>query len=1026
MSALCARRFALLSLVAGTLGACSRDVPDGPFARARVIERLDETIGGEMSLARPGDFMLENDRFRVSILAGRNGTGPGLFGGSVVDADLQWGDASLNGGKGRDQWNEMFPLASMNVPFAANQEGLPPTVFIPTGADGADGGAAVVRVASPATPFLTLLDLLWGLVAMPDMWLVTDYIAEPGVPWLTMRTTVSFQDVADLPVDGTLVDYPAGGLDVIKLGLQEGLVLGDFWLAGGSLDVFAPGIGFDEDGAVYKADEAGLNIFSEPFEFPFVAAIGDGISYGIAAKQGSMYVPLFTSSQTAVVGGAMGATSGDGCAAGKKGRFCADDAFTYERVFFIGDGDVGSILDQVIALRDEPYAEVTGHVLEEGTGVALSGVDVFVYTPGAEFPYSQWRTDVRPDDTLPDGSFGGKLPVGDWEIMVHKLGRPDGKRIPIHVDAGDTLKLPLAAPRGGMVTFEISDETGRHVPAKLTVFREDPNTAPNRQPALGDGYIGGQPEWVVFADHGTGEIALPPGDYYAVASRGLEYEIDVSDAFTVDALRANHLTMQVERSLMTEGWVSADFHVHSAPSHDSGVTLDQRLRTMVCEGMEFFSSSDHDTITDFAPVVEDLDLSDWIQTAVGVETTTIEIGHYLAFPLQQHFLGDVGGAMDWTGMTPSEIISTLREQGQAAGYDPLVFVAHPRAGILGYFDQFGFDPFKGTPGSEAAPGTPVYDTSFGGLVPNPNALLQPGNMTLDFDAIEVFTEKRFDTHRIPTVDEVVAFNNGTEPSVIPWLERTMAEQEELKSGVIHLNAELGGSVDDWFTLLNLGYRITALGNSDTHGTSSVEAGCPRNFVVSETDDPEFIDDQAIADAVKNHQVVASYGPFVRLWVDGAPIGSSIQASGELTLAVEVQAPTWVDVDRVEIYENGTLIAELAVEPDMPPYQRLYEELTVTPDKDSWYVAIAMGDGSMAPVFSEVDIPAVPLDVAVTGALGGLGGIVGAALGDVVGYPRVYPIHPYAVTNPIWVDVDGGGWTAPGVPSWMIPQDLPEE
>ena len=26
-------------------------------------------------------------------------------------------------------------------------------------------------------------------------------------------------------------------------------------------------------------------------------------------------------------------------------------------------------------------------------------------------------------------------------------------------------------------------------------------------------------------------------------------------------------------------------------------------------------------------------------------------------------------------------------------------------------------------------------------------------------------------------------------------------------------------------------------------------------------------------------------------------------------------------------------------------------------------------------------------------------------------PRTHPVHPYALTNPIWVDVDGGGFDA---------------
>ena len=36
----------------------------------------------------------------------------------------------------------------------------------------------------------------------------------------------------------------------------------------------------------------------------------------------------------------------------------------------------------------------------------------------------------------------------------------------------------------------------------------------------------------------------------------------------------------------------------------------------------------------------------------------------------------------------------------------------------------------------------------------------------------------------------------------------------------------------------------------------------------------------------------------------------------------------------------------------------------------------------------------------------------------VSYPKKYPVFPYAITNPVWVDVDGGGWTPPGLPTWL--------
>ena len=78
--------------------------------------------------------------------------------------------------------------------------------------------------------------------------------------------------------------------------------------------------------------------------------------------------------------------------------------------------------------------------------------------------------------------------------------------------------------------------------------------------------------------------------------------------------------------------------------------------------------------------------------------------------------------------------------------------------------------------------------------------------------------------------------------------------------------------------------------------------------------PAFLDDQAIADAVKEHRVVASFGPFVEMEINGAVIGSDVASDGEeIEIAVRVQAPSWMGVDRVELYENGTLIHEWELE-----------------------------------------------------------------------------------------------------------------
>jgi hypothetical protein len=118
--------------------------------------------------------------------------------------------------------------------------------------------------------------------------------------------------------------------------------------------------------------------------------------------------------------------------------------------------------------------------------------------------------------------------------------------------------------------------------------------------------------------------------------------------------------------------------------------------------------------------------------------------------------------------------------------------------------------------------------------------------------------------------------------------------------------------------------------------------------------------------------------------------------------------------RVELYQNGTLIEEIAVE-TTGDVLRLRTTVERTLLRDAWFVAIVTGDVDQAPLFTPVEIPYIPLDLVVGEALGGS---VSTFLSPAVPIPFEYPIYPFAVTNPIWVDVDGGGFDAPGLPTWL--------
>jgi hypothetical protein len=158
-------------------------------------------------------------------------------------------------------------------------------------------------------------------------------------------------------------------------------------------------------------------------------------------------------------------------------------------------------------------------------------------------------------------------------------------------------------------------------------------------------------------------------------------------------------------------------------------------------------------------------------------------------------------------------------------------------------------------------------------------------------------------------------------------------------------------------------------------------------------------------------------------VEGAIVGSDVAADGAVNIDLEVQAPSWMRVDRVELYENGTLIDEFELDGDDP--LRFSTSVEVNPTVDSWYAAIAVGDQDLAPLFTPVEMPVIDLQEVVTESLAGVEA-VSAFLSATPPIPRTYPMTPFALTNPVWVDVDGdGAWTAPGRPAWLLPPIEPE-
>jgi hypothetical protein len=100
-----------------------------------------------------------------------------------------------------------------------------------------------------------------------------------------------------------------------------------------------------------------------------------------------------------------------------------------------------------------------------------------------------------------------------------------------------------------------------------------------------------------------------------------------------------------------------------------------------------------------------------------------------------------------------------------------------------------------------------------------------------------------------------------------------------------------------------------------------------------------------------------------------------------------------------------------------------------PDRDAWYVVIAMGIGGrdLSPVYKEHPYKSLEIADILSTSFASI-----AAAFDFGGVliPRVFRVYPYAVTNPVFVDVDGDAdgdgrlYEAPHpTPSWASGGDL---
>jgi len=545
---------------------------------------------------------------------------------------------------------------------------------------------------------------------------------------------------------------------------------------------------------------------------------------------------------------------------------------------------------------------------------------------------------------------------------------------------------------------------------------------------------------------------LPAGVYEVIASRGIEYSIDRSYV-ELKAGRHTRLIAHVNRVVDTAGFISADFHVHGANSPDSAVPSAVRVMSFAGEGVELLTSTDHDMLTDYQPTLRVLGLEPWLTTQNGVESSPLMLSHFLGFPMDidmtQPQQMPSKTRWDWYARDPQSIMTKIRSNGTLGGeQDAVVLLAH----VYDYFNYYELNSYNLEAEGNAlfALADPILDAQY---------------FSGEFDGFEIANGKSQDYIRKPTVAEMRGYNVALQALVErlqsgaldlasfskehqslgrqvigQMLSRTPAEQDAFMDATQGVDCscmpaascaveapdqapclEPRGVVEDWFRMANSGIFRTGVANSDTHDLWEIEAGMPRNYVVSPTDSPVQIDHDTIDNNVLAGQVVATYGPFIRFTVDDQGVGSEVTASGSVRLSVEVQSPTWFDVDRVEIYRNGRLLrivqactaegqSDCIVSPNTQ-VKNLHLVFDDEPAQDSWYAVAAMGINGrdLSPVYSSQPLARLGFNETVDS----LGSILPVDIGGgSMVEPSVYPVLPYAITNPIRVIMDGDGQFTP--------------
>lgn len=984
--------------------------PQAAFAGEITAETAGELLTGPSATGMIGDFFIKNDVASFTISAPTRVLAVVPTGGNVIDAALlddagaqatpdQFGELSLLYLFGRTCDHESIEIVR----------------------DGRDGGVAVLRAHGHSTnnDFINIkgigvFDVRMGVDPTIDdgVECATTYVLAPGETRL--QTYITLFNPTDAEVAG-----PYG-------------TLAD---SGGEIESWGNGRGFE------RASISDITSLSDPAPIDYVAYQAPEVAYGV--------VPRFP----APAAGAERTTSSAYLIAGVSLMLLGNDNLfdilapeeyflhlaphdgNLQQVDVIVGRDAGAIDGAFRAREAEALTDVSGTVTYTG-GAPAVGARVGVFADvGGDGAIDADDTIVSYFDVDASGAFAGKVPAAGNHLLraeVFNVGRSAA------VPAGTGATFEIAPP----VTVDFSvldDATNMPIPSRLLVIGEHPAFPDVRVFSTYDrleGVVASQHNQfgtsVSVGDGADPALRLPAGGTYRIyASRGTEWSV-ASQAFvaTADA----DLEFRLRHVVPTDGYLATEWHVHQIGSPDSPVPSDTRILSALSAGVEMFAVTDHDYVSDLQPLVEDMGAASELRVLPGLEMTPFAYGHFQAWPIEPDPTSPNRGAVDWArgpmaglGMLPQEIFDAARSRGAQ-----MLQINHPRASGLSKFQAF-FDRAN-----------VVYDydnrTIFGDFanaeVPN-DWLRLPGQSLWsdDFNGLEVWN------------GFALTDSDGDGRREIQPLDRVMR---------------------DWFNMMSMGFDVCPTASSDTHTDVIDPVGMPRTMVRVSDDSGAALASGAAVDEVLAvttgavaRDIVMTDGPMVRVRAGADDVIGDVvtAAGGTVTFTLDITAADWAKVDTLEVFANATPVTPpagtdpTALQPlqcfttrdlgsldpadpcllaPLPPQAmtvtlvdlgggvaRYEASVTVTlaasdiaaatragaSGTDAWVAFRVSGDRGVLPLLS---LHALTDETLATFVDGTDTAAIDAAL-DGHGIPAI------AVTAPVFVDFDGGGYLAPFTP-----------